>query len=59
MYLNGCLFNFLQKVPQERETFENWERNDAIQDDGDLEEDRRDDGNKQLVYDPVSWGEIP
>ena len=37
---------------------ENSERNDAIQDEGDLVEDRRDDGNEQLVYDPVSWGEM-
>ena len=43
---------------QERETFENWESNDAIQDEGDLVEDRRDDGNEQLVYGPVSWGEM-
>ena len=37
---------------------ENSERNDAIQDEGDLVEDRREDGNEQLVYDPVSWGEM-
>ena len=43
---------------QEGETLENLERNDAIQDEGDLVEDRRDDGNEQLVYDPVSWGEM-
>ena len=37
---------------------DNRERNDAIQDEGGLVEDRRDDRNEQLVYDSVSWGEM-